>query len=313
MQKIVVITGPTASGKTGYSIEYAGNVGGEIINCDSAQTYSDLKILTAMPTADEMSGIPHRLFGFLECDQKITSVDWASAASREISEIMLLRKTPIVVGGTGLYINILINGISPVPDVSSETRAYSSHMAENDYDGLCAAVYENDPSIMNVIHKSQHRQMIRAFETMIETGKSILHFYELPKVRFIDSDISFEIIVVEMERQKLYKKINKRLDIMIEHGVIDEVKVLLQKVNDKHLDIQKLPISQAIGIKEIASYISGSYNLEQMKELVSMKSRNYAKRQITWFRHQLPKHRKVSIRHIELLICITTAVAATVI
>jgi tRNA dimethylallyltransferase len=288
-----VITGPTASGKTGFAIGHASNIGGEIVNCDSVQVYQDLGILTARPTAVEMSGVRHRLFGHIGFNQRITPVEWARAAGCEIADIMRSGKTPIIVGGTGLYINILINGIAPIPDVSRETRALASAFALSDYDSMCAMVYEADPRLRTIIPASKHRQMIRAFEVLSETGQSILHFHKLPRLRFIDGALC-EITVLEVERQRLYERIGQRFDMMLECGAIDEVKALLQKVNDAGLDVSQLQISQAIGVCEIGRYIAGEYGLDQMRTLVLTRMRNYAKRQVTWFKHQLPAGCKVS-------------------
>jgi tRNA dimethylallyltransferase len=288
MQEVTIIFGPTASGKTDYAIKYAKKNGGEIINCDSLQVYKDLKILTAHPSADEMSVVKHRLFGYLDYDQKITSVDWAKSAASEIQTILQAGMLPIMVGGTGLYINTLINGISPLPKISGETRENSSFIAKNDYGFLCEKVYENDPRIRDFIPQDRHRQMTRAFEILAETGKSILHFYRLPRVTFLH-DTSYKFIILKTDRIALYEKINRRFDLMLELGAVDEVKDLMLKINASTLaETLTFPIFQAIGSKEIAMHIREEYTFEQMKNLVTMKMRNYAKRQITWLKHKIP-------------------------
>lgn len=290
MRKIQIIAGPTASGKTAYAINKALEIGGEIVNCDSLQVYKDLKILTAYPTPDELSMVNHRAFGYLEYNEKTTSVDWAKVVSNEIEEIFQNGKIPVIVGGTGLYINSLVNGISPLPEVSERNREISTNFAKEDFEELCKKVYELDPELINLILPENHRQMIRAYEIFLETGKSIRYFYSLPKIKFIDN-VDFEITVIDIDRNKLYEKINLRFDMMLENGAIEEVEELLNIINnpDKDEIFKNYPIFKAIGSKEIAKYLDGDISYEKMKELSKTASRQYAKRQITWFKHQVPK------------------------
>lgn len=288
MKKIRIITGPTASGKTRRTIDLAKSINGEIINCDSLQVYKDLKILTSFPTSDEMAEVKHKLFGYLEYYQKTSAVEWSKLAAIEIEKTSNSGKVPIIVGGTGLYIKTLIDGISPIPEVSQENRQRTNELASRDFEQLCEILYKLDPELIKSLPKSKHHQLIRAYEIFLETGKSIRHFWDLPTQKFID-EAEFEIELVNCDRAELYNRIEKRFDEMIQNGAIDEVSALLGKIdNPNHEEIfQNYPIFKAIGAKEIALYLDGFYSFEQMRELSIKNSKHYAKRQITWFRHQI--------------------------
>ena len=283
--KVLVITGPTASGKTALAIQKAQELGGEIINYDSLQVYNELKILTAYPTEEELSLAKHKLFGYLNYNQNTTAVEWARKACIEIQSTWGNNKLPILVGGTGLYLNILINGISPLPMISHETRILATELSQIDFEQLCSGVYNQDPSLRNIIKPENHHQMIRAWEIQYETGKSIRYFFDLPKQYFINA--AFEYINLNPDRQYLYDRINKRFDSMIAQGAIQEVQVLLRKFeNINTLELfNKYHIFKAIGAKEIIDYLNGNINYNTMLELSKQHSRNYAKRQITWFRY----------------------------
>ena len=288
LRKVIVVIGPTASGKTKYAIEKAKLCNGEIINCDSLQVYKDLKILTAFPTKEELSEVNHKLFGYLNYDQKISAVDWAKSAAIEIETTLDLGKVPIIVGGTGLYINTLMQGISPIPNVSEKNRNIANEMAFDNFDEICENLYKLDSELRNLFPKEKHRQLIRAFEVFLETGKSIRHFRDLPKTKFIE-DIDFDINIVNCEREVLYEKINLRFDLMLKSGAIEEVESLLKKIDisDRKLLFNKFSIFNAIGAKEITGYLDGEYSFDEMKDISKTNSRHYAKRQVTWFKNQI--------------------------
>lgn len=289
MNKILVITGPTASGKTALAIEKAQKLNGVIINYDSLQVYRDLQILTAYPTNTELSSATHKLFGYLKYSDNISVVDWVKSAVVEINDAWNTGKLPILVGGTGMYIEILIRGISPLPDIPPEIRSKAIELANNNFEKLCNDVYKFDSKLQDIIKPENHHQMIRAWEVQNASNKSILYFYSLPKQKFINTE--FEFININVDREILYSKINKRFDIMIENGAIDEVKELLQKFNTRdnisnHETLfKKYNIFKAIGAKEIVMYLSNKMSYSNMIELSKQHSRNYAKRQITWFKY----------------------------
>jgi tRNA dimethylallyltransferase len=287
MRKVLIIVGPTASGKTAHAIEIAIRRNGEIINSDSLQVYDCLKVLTAFPTDADMKLAPHRLFGYLGYQDESSVVAWATLASQAVEDVLEHGRLPIIVGGTGFYVSVLVNGISPLPEVSRDVRDYVSSM---DYDELCAELYRLDPMLIGVITKQQHHQMLRAYEIFLETGKSILHFRSLPKEVFL-SDVEYEYDVMECDRASLYERINTRFDKMLDAGAVDEVRHFLMAIgysrHDRSMLFRKYRIFNAIGAKEITAYLDGEISFAQMRDIATLNLRHYAKRQVTWLRHHV--------------------------
>ena len=288
MNDVRIIVGPTACGKTKRAVELAKAIGGEIINCDSLQIYNDLKILTAFPSDEDMDGIKHKLFGYLDYDQKTSAVEWAKRAAVEIRKTLDMGKVPIIVGGTGMYLKTLIEGISPMPDISEQNRKKANDLASQNFDSLCYELYAFDPELRRLLPKSKHHQLVRAYEVFLETGKSIRYFQGLPKLNFIEN-INFEFEIINIERSELYERISRRFDQMLKDGAIEEVNQLLKKINNPNRTeiFKNYPIFKAIGAKEITMFIDGIYSFEQMREVSITNSKHYAKRQITWFKHQI--------------------------
>lgn len=280
MNKATIIIGPTASGKTAYAIDLAQKLNGEIINFDSLQVFSDLKTLTAFPSKEELNQAPHRLFGYLNFDQSTTAIDWAKLAAHEINEVLNLNKVPILVGGTGFYIKTLIHGINELPQISPKTREAATTLALENFEKLCEIVLTNDPKLQ--ITKDQHHQMLRAYEVLLETGKSIGSFFNAPKIQFI-RDVEFEFKTMQIDRAALYERIENRFEKMLQNGAIDEVRALLEQTDFR----TDLPIFKAIGAKEISKYLTGRLTFDEMKQLSQKNSRHYAKRQLTWIRNQI--------------------------
>ena len=291
MNKVKIIVGATATGKTKRAIEFAKTCAGEIINCDSLQIYKDLKILTAFPTDEEMAEVKHKLFGYLDYDQKTSAVEWAKLASTEIKQTLNLGKTPIIVGGTGFYVKILTEGISPIPEISNENRQKAEEFARQNFDEMCLLLYKFDPELRDLLPKSMHHQLIRTYEILLETEKSIKYFWNLPKIKFIE-DVEFDYEIVNCEKKTLYERISSRFEHMLNNGAIEEVKTLLRKINTQNHNkiFAQYPIFKAIGAKEITMLLDGIYSFEQMKEMSIKNSRHYAKRQVTWFKKQNKKN-----------------------
>ena len=288
MNKIKVIVGATATGKTKRAIEFAKTCDGEIINCDSMQVYKDLNILTAFPSSAEMSEIKHKLFGYLDYTQKTSAVEWAKLASSEIKQTLAIGKKPVIVGGTGLYIKTLVDGISPVPEISQNNREHAQELANQNFGELCQKVYKFDGELENLMPRSMHHQLIRAYEIMLETGRSIREFWTLPRIKFIEN-VDFEFEMINCERKELYERIATRFDNMLKNGALTEVQNLLQKINNRNRKVvfEKYPIFRTIGAKEITLFLDGRYSFDEMRETAIKNSRHYAKRQITWFKNQL--------------------------
>ena len=264
-QKVFIIAGPTASGKSGLALSLAEKIGGEIVNADAFQVYKGLQILTARPTPEEMHGIPHHLYGYADNDAQEDVAGWVQKAANVIPEI----KNPIVVGGTGLYLSVLMNGLSPIPDVSPEIRKEVRLMDPKEV----VAKLEK-----GTVPRDIQRQR-RALEILLETGQPIEYFQNLPKKNYIDAD--FYPVVLLPPREKLYARIEKRLIQMLEQNVVEEVQKLL--VSSASGGVMK-----AIGVRELIDFIEKRCDLQTAAEKILLSTRHYAKRQMTWFRHQMP-------------------------
>lgn len=276
--KVIVICGPTASGKTGLSIELAKKIDGEIVSCDSMQIYKDMTIGTAKPTPEEMQGIPHYLIDFVSPDMRYSVADFQKDAEAAIEEILAKNKVPIVVGGTGLYVDSLIYHIQyPEIEIDLTYRKQLEEMIGKQ--GLEVAYQkakEIDPEAADKISSNDKKRIMRILEIYHQTGKTKTEL-ELES-RKVEPPYDYLVYAINMDRDKLYDRINQRVDIMIEQGLIEEVQLLLQKY--KHFPTAM----QGLGYKEVVYYLQGNMTKEEMIEKLKMETRRYAKRQLTWFR-----------------------------
>lgn len=277
--KVVVIVGPTASGKTALSVELAKKINGEIISSDSMQIYKDMDIGTAKVTKEEMQGIQHYLVDFVSPDCRYTVSDFKRDSENAIKEILKKGKTPIVVGGTGLYVNSLIYGIE-YQDMKfdEEYRNKLMEIAETE-EGL-KSLYDEanriDSEAIQKISSNDKKRIVRILEIYNATGKTKTQQEILSRQNGVDYD--FKVFGITMERSKLYERINLRVDIMIEQGLEKEVKELVTKYSE-------FPTAmQGLGYKEVVEYFDGKITRDEMIEKIKQESRRYAKRQLTWFR-----------------------------
>ncbi len=277
--KVVVIVGPTASGKTALSIELAKKIDGEIISSDSMQIYKDMDIGTAKVTKEEAEGIKHYLVDFVSPADRYTVSDFKKDAEKAIEEILSKGKTPIVVGGTGLYVNSLIYGIEYQDmDFNEEYRNELMKRAETpeELQNLWEEANKIDPDSMKIISKNDKKRIVRVLEIYKATGKTKTEQEILSRKNEVKYD--FKVFGITMDREKLYERINKRVDIMIQAGLENEVKELLEKYSE-------FPTAmQGLGYKEVVQYFDGILTREEMIEKIKQESRRYAKRQLTWFR-----------------------------
>ncbi|MFR6674265.1 MAG: tRNA (adenosine(37)-N6)-dimethylallyltransferase MiaA [Enterococcus avium] len=276
--KVIAIVGPTAVGKTSLSIELAKQFNGEIISGDSMQVYRGLDIGTAKVTAEEMEGIPHHLIDVRDVDESYSAADFQKAARKAIQEISDRGKLPIIVGGTGLYIQSLLwdyklGNEGELEDDSLRAK-YEAFAEENGNLALWEKLQLTDPLAAEKIHCNNRKKMIRALEVFELTGHSILEPKEQPKELYN----SF-LIGLNTDRSILYQRINQRVDLMVEQGLLAEAKNLA-----KNPTVQA---AQGIGYKEFFPYLSGGSSLEAALEEVKLHSRRYAKRQLTWFRNRM--------------------------
>ena len=277
LPKVIVICGPTASGKTALSIELAKKINGEIISCDSMQIYKDMNIGTAKVTQEEMQGIKHYLVDFVSPDQRYSVADFKRDAKNAIKEIISKGKIPIIVGGTGLYVDSLIYEIDyPEIELDEAYRIKLEKQAEEEgLEKLYKIAEEIDPQAIKKISINDKKRIIRIIEIYHATGKNKT---EQEAESRKEPEYDYKVFAINWEREKLYERINKRVDIMIDQGLIQEVKDIKQKYS-------KFPTAmQGLGYKEVVDYLNGKYTKEEMIEKIKMETRRYAKRQLTWFR-----------------------------
>lgn len=275
---VYVIGGPTASGKSKLAVELAKKVNGEIISADSMQIYKEMNIGTAKVNKEEMQGVQHYLVDFVSPDERYSVSNFKKDAEKAIEEILEKGKTAIVVGGTGLYIDSLIYGIEfQNEEVDLEYREKLNKIAdEKGLESLYKKAQEIDPEAMKKISINDRKRIIRVLEIYHKTGKTKTE-QELQS-RKNEVKYEYKVFAITMDREKLYERIEKRIDFMIEQGLIEEVKQILEKYHT-------FPTAmQGLGYKEVVEYLEGSCTKEEMIEKIKKETRHYAKRQLTWFR-----------------------------
>ena len=276
--KVIVICGPTASGKTALSIELAKKINGEIVSADSMQIYKDMNIGSAKVTNEEMQEIKHYMIDCVSPDERFSVAEYKTNAKNAIEEIIKKGKTPIVVGGTGLYIDALIYEIE-YKDIKIDEN-YRKELQEIEKNQGLEVLYkkalEIDPKAMEKISQNDSKRIMRVLEIYKATGKNKTEQEAESRLKEIPYD--YKVFALTMNREKLYERINKRVDIMIEKGLINEVENLLKKYKE-------FPTSmQGLGYKEVRDYFQGKTTKNEMIEKIKQESRRYAKRQLTWFR-----------------------------
>ena len=279
MRKVVVICGPTASGKTALSIELAKRINGEIVSADSMQIYDEMNIGTAKPDQEEMQGIKHYLIGNIKPTKRYSVSEFKKDAISAIKEIVSKEKMPIVVGGTGLYVNSLVYGID-YPEIQTNLeyrKELEKIVEEKGLQYLFEKAVEIDKEAMKNISPNDKKRILRVLEIYKETGKTKTELERESRKNGIPYD--YKIFAINMPREILYDRINRRVDIMIEKGLIDEVSSLYEKYGESLLTSM-----QAIGYKEVVEFLKGNCTKEEMIEKIKMETRRYAKRQLTWFR-----------------------------
>ena len=276
--KVIVICGPTASGKTALSIELAKKINGEIISSDSMQIYKNMDIGTAKPSKEEMQGIQHYLLDFVEPNQRYSVAEFKKDAEHAIEEILKKGKTPIIVGGTGLYVDSLIYGIE-YQDIELDEKYRNELEQRANTEGLEKLYQEAqqiDPQAMEKISPNDKKRILRVLEIFKATGKNKTEQEIESRKKGVKYD--YKVFAISWERELLYERINKRVDIMIEQGLVQEVQNLLKQY-------QQFPTAmQGLGYKEVVEYLKGETTYEEMIEKIKMVTRRFAKRQITWFK-----------------------------
>ena len=278
----VILGGPTASGKSALAAALAREFGGTVINADSLQVYRELPILTAQPTAAVRAALPHRLYGILPVAERCSAGRWATLARAEIDAALAEGRLPIVMGGTGLYLRSLLQGLAPVPEVPAAVReAAKQHLAEHGKAAFHAELARRDPRMAARIRPGDSQRMLRAWEVMAATGRSLADWQAEQAGPGPNGRLRFLTLVLMPEREPLYAACDARFRAMVEQGALVEAAAL------QSLD-PGLPAFKALGLRELIGHVRGECTLEAAIAAAQQATRRYAKRQVTWFRHQVP-------------------------
>lgn len=277
--RVALIAGPTASGKSALAVRLARMANGIVINADASQVYADLHILSARPDEEEMDGVPHRLFGHIDGAEACTAARWAAEARDEIGKAHAAGRLPILVGGTGLYLRTLLDGIAPVPDIDPAIRAAVRAMPVAE---AHAALAREDSEAAARLAAADTTRVGRALEVVRSTGKPLSQWQQ-HKSGGIGRDITLAPMVLLPPRDWLIDRCDLRFGQMVDHGAVGEVEMLLAR----RLSAE-LPVMRAIGVPEIAAWLAGEIDRETMVERGRIATRQYAKRQYTWFSRQPP-------------------------
>ncbi len=282
--KAVVIAGATASGKSALALDLAAETGGTVINADSMQIYRDLPILSAQPDAAAMAAVPHRLYGVLPLDDPATAARWAELAAQEIRASWEAGRPPFLVGGTGLYLKALLDGFAPIPDIDPKHREEAQALlAELGAAGLHARLAARDPETAAKLRPTDSQRLMRAWEVLSATGKPLAWWQKQPSTPPLGvAALSF---VTAPARDQLYAACDDRLITMVARGAIEEVAAARRAYPEAD---QEQAGFKALGFRELARHLDGAWSLEEAVSAAQQATRNYAKRQGTWFRRQLP-------------------------
>ena len=286
-KKIILLAGPTASGKSKLAIQLAKKLNGEIINADSMQIYKEFTILSSRPNSNETRKAKHHLYGIISVKKHFSAGDWLKLAKNKIKLCYKLKKIPIIVGGTGLYFNTITKGISKIPSIDTQTRNKVRNLFKKlGYKEFYKKLLILDPKVKNKILPSDSQRSQRAYEVILKTKKSLFDWIANTKSDFINFEISK--IYIDIPRDELLKKIYLRTELMFKKKCIKEVK------NFNSLKLKdSLSANKLIGVQEINAYLKGSSSLDQCKELINIKTRQYAKRQNTWARGHMKNWNKL--------------------
>ena len=295
-KKIILLAGPTASGKSKLAIRLAKKLNGEIINADSMQVYKEFSILSSRPNNNEVKKAKHHLYGFISAKKYFSAGDWLKIAKSKINQCYKNKKIPIVVGGTGLYFNTITRGISKIPNIDQKTRNKVRNLFKKiGYKNFYEKLVNIDPKAKNRVLPTDSQRTQRAYEVILKTKKSLFDWTINTKSDFINFEI--KKIFINTPREELLKKISIRTELMFKDKCIEEVKNFNFFKLDKSLSVNKL-----IGVQEINDHLKGLISLEQCKELINIKTRQYAKRQNTWARGHMKNWNKLYSKDFSVLL-----------
>jgi len=295
-KKIILLAGPTASGKSRLAIQLTKKLNGEIINADSMQIYKEFSILSSRPDNKEIKKVKHHLYGIISVRKYFSAGDWLKLAKSKITQCHKNKKIPIIVGGTGLYFNTITKGISKIPNIDIKTRnRVRSLFQKLGYKNFYEKLLEIDPKVKNRILPTDSQRIQRAYEVILKTKKSLFDWTMNTKSDFINFEI--KKIFLDTSREELLKKISQRTESMFKKKCMEEVKKFNSIKLNKSLSANKL-----IGVQEINNHLRGLISLEQCKELINIKTRQYAKRQNTWARGHMKNWNKLYSKDFSILL-----------
>ena len=295
-KKIILLAGPTASGKSKLAIQLAKKLNGEIINADSMQIYKEFSILSSRPTKLEIKKVKHHLYGTISVKNHFSAGDWLKEAKKKINICFKKKKTPIIVGGTGLYFNTITKGISNIPDIDIKTRSKVRSLFNRlGYQKFYEELLKLDPKVKHKILPTDSQRAQRAFEVKLKTKKSLYEWIAKTKSEF--SDFNIKKIFINIPREDLLQKISERTDFMISQNCISEVVKFNKLKINKSLSANKL-----IGVQEINRYLRGTITLKECRDLINIKTRQYAKRQNTWARGHMKNWVRLYSKNFSILL-----------
>ena len=278
----ILITGPTASGKSALALQFARRHNGVVINADSMQVYDTLRVVTARPGEAEMGGVPHELYGHVPAGRTYSTGDWLREAGALVEQLKHEKRLPVFVGGTGLYFKALTGGLSEMPAIPADLRVEIRQRLQTEgADALHRELVEVDPAMAQRLSPGDGQRIVRALEVFRATGRSIAEFQKQSGPQLVDPDRARKLVVLP-DRTVLHDRINRRFEQMMDEGAIEEVEALLS------LGLKpEMPAMKAIGVAQIADMLAGRISRHEAVERASAATRQYAKRQMTWFRNQM--------------------------
>lgn len=290
MKHLIIITGPTAVGKTDFCIDLAKKYNTEIVSCDSRQIYKGLIIGTAQPTQEQMDSVRHHLVNFVDVDRLYTVANFVEDANKIINELFLTKDVVVMTGGTGLYINAFVYGLDEIPAVDEVIRRQVREDYKNFGLEFCLGKLKQiDAECESFLSIKNPQRVLRALEVGLQTGRPLRYFY---KEKHLSSDYKISLIGINRDRAELYERINKRVDLMLDAGLIEETK--------RFYKFRECNSLQTIGYKEIFEFLDGKIPLEEATEKIKINTRHYAKRQLTWMRNKIPDIIWVDARNLKI-------------
>ena len=296
MANIIILIGPTASGKSSLALSLAKAFDGDIINADSMQVYKDLRVLSARPSeADELLAL-HKLYGVLDASESCSAARWRDMAVEAISDSLAQGRLPIICGGTGLYIKALTDGLNQVPEIPDQIRDEVRELQARDVEALHLALKDVDPEMAEILNPTDSQRMARALEVFRATGKSLTWWQAQAPIKTPPADWNFTTIALLPPREILYDRCNRRFDLMLKEGALEEIAEL-----EKRKLPNSLPCMRALGVPELIAYSRGEMSLAEAAERSCMLTRRYAKRQVTWINNQIISKKIINEQYSEKL------------